>query len=167
MPKRPRHFLPPVLLLGALLGGPALAADAPASFDVADRAVVLQVHAVGAQVYQCQADAGGHLSWTFREPIATLIGDGKTIGRHYAGPSWALDDGGSVKGKVLASLPGASPGDIPLLKLAVAQHEGGGALADATLVLRLNTHGGVFKGDCAAAGDLHAEPYAADYVFLR
>jgi hypothetical protein len=167
MPKRPRRLLPPMLLAGALLGGPALAADAPASFEVADHAVILEVHAVGAQVYQCQADAAGHLAWTFREPIATLIGDGKTVGRHYAGPSWALDDGGAVQGKVLASLPGAGPGDIPLLKLTVVQHQAAGALADAALVLRLNTRGGVFKGDCAAAGDLHAEPYAADYVFLR
>jgi hypothetical protein len=26
--------------------------------------------------------------WTLREPIATLLLDGKTVGRHYAGPNW-------------------------------------------------------------------------------
>jgi len=145
----------------------AAATPAPTAFDVAARAVVLTLHAEGAQIYQCQPDASGALSWAFREPIATLIGDGKTVGRHYAGPTWALDDGGAVKGKLAASAPGAGPGDIPLLKLNVAEHQGAGALAGANLVLRLNTHGGVFKGACATAGELHAEPYSADYVFLR
>jgi hypothetical protein len=28
----------------------------------------------------------GKLSWAVREPIATLTADGKTVGRHYAGP---------------------------------------------------------------------------------
>ena len=141
---------------------------APASFAVADRATVLTVHGEGAQLYQCKPDASGHLAWSFREPIAALIDDnGKTIGRHFAGPSWELDDGGAVKGKLSASAPGATPNDIPLLKLTVSDQRGAGALAGVSLILRLNTHGGVFSGGCSAAGDLHAEPYSADYVFLR
>jgi|SRR5579872_2981784 len=157
----------------AVLSGPAaIAATAavspPASFGVADRATVLVAHAEGAQVYQCQPDAAGRTAWTFREPIATLIGaDGKTIGRHFAGPSWMLDDGGGVKGKQLASAPGAGPGDIAQLKLAVSEHLGGGALTTANLILRLNTRGGALSGACAVAGELRAEPYSADYVFLR
>ena len=39
------------------------------------------VHAEGAQVYECKADAAGKLAWQFREPVATLIVDGKTVGR--------------------------------------------------------------------------------------
>ncbi len=35
-------------------------------------------------------------SWTFREPIATLLDDGKTVGRHYAGPNWEDNDGSAV-----------------------------------------------------------------------
>ena len=50
--------------------------------------MVLTVHAEGAQVYECKAGADGKLAWAFREPIATLLVDGKTIGRHYAGPNW-------------------------------------------------------------------------------
>jgi hypothetical protein len=158
------------LALGLVLAAPALgqAGQAPAAFDVADRTAVLTVHAEGVQLYQCKPDAAGHLAWSFREPIATLIGDdGKTIGRHFAGPSWVLDDGGAVKGKLLASAPGAAPGDIPLLKLAVAEQHGAGALAGVSLILRLDTRGGVFSGSCTTAGELHAEPYSADYVFLR
>ena len=154
------------LAIGCLLGPPSF--GAPAAFDVAGRETVLQVHAAGAQVYQCEAGPGGATVWTFREPIATLIGDeGKTIGRHFAGPSWELDDGGAVKGKLLASAPGAGPDDIPLLKLTVSEHRGAGALAAASLILRLNTQGGALKGPCPVAGELRAAPYSADYVFLR
>ena len=160
------------LAVGLLFASPALGATpiaaAPASFDVADRMVALVVHAEGAQLYQCEPDDGGHAVWTFREPIATLIGDnGKTMGRHYAGPTWELDDGGAVKGKLLASAPGAGANDISLSKLAVADHRGAGALSGVSLILRLNTHGGALKGACVVAGELHAESYSADYVFLR
>lgn len=148
---------------------PGLAAplSAPPAFDVAGRTPVLVLHAEGAQVYACKLGPGGALAWTFREPIATLIGaDGQTVGRHYAGPTWALDDGEAVKGKLLASLPGASPRDVALLKLSVAEHRGAGALAGVQLVLRLNTQGGALAGPCATQGELRAEPYSADYAFL-
>ena len=56
-------------------------------------------HAEGAQVYECKAEAVGKLAWTFREPIAALTLDGKTVGRHYAGPRWELADGSQVEGK--------------------------------------------------------------------
>jgi hypothetical protein len=144
---------------------PALSA-APVAFGVADRSPILIVHAVGAQIYECKPDASG-LSWTFREPIAALFEDGETVGRHYAGPTWSLVDGGAVKGKVVATAPGATVGDVTQLKLDVVQHEGNGKLNAAASILRLNTRGGVLKGPCAAAGELRAEPYSADYVFLR
>jgi hypothetical protein len=157
-----------------LLGGTSAAAapqaapvGVPAAFDVADRAAILVVHAAGAQIYECKADASGATNWAFREPIATLVGDGRTIGRHYAGPTWELTDGDLVQGKQAAAAPGASPGDVALLKLDVVEHHGSGILKDAKLVLRLNTHGGALKGACPKAGELRAEPYSADYAFLR
>jgi Protein of unknown function (DUF3455) len=55
---------------------------------------------------------------------------------------------------------------VALLKLEVVEHRGGGILEDAKLVLRLETRGGVLKGACPTAGELRAEPYSADYVFL-
>jgi hypothetical protein len=61
----------------------------------------------------------------------------------------------------------ATPRDLALLKLGVAEHRGNGALKDAKLVLRLNTRGDVRKGECLKAGELRAEPYSADYAFLR
>jgi hypothetical protein len=141
--------------------------DAPAAFDVADRAAILVVHATGAQIYECKVDASGAANWVFREPIATLIRDGGTIGHHYVGPTWELADGEVVRGKQSAVAPGATPSDVALLKLDVAEYRGNGALKDARLVLRLNTRGGVLKGECQKAGQLRAEPYSADYAFLR
>jgi hypothetical protein len=141
--------------------------NAPAAFDVADRAAILVVHATGAQIYECKADTSGATNWVFREPVATLIRDGGTIGHHYVGPTWELADGEVVRGKQLAAAPGATPSDVALLKLGIAEHRGNGALKDAKLVLRLNTRGGVLKGECLKAGELRAEPYSADYAFLR
>jgi hypothetical protein len=163
---------PPRLVLAALasaLAGPTAAQPitAPAAFDVAARPVILQVHAEGAQLYECRADAAGHLAWAFREPVAALIRGDETVGRHYAGPHWELDDGSLVKGKTAMSLPGAGPDDAALLKLDVVENRGVGALKGAAMVLRLNTHGGGLKGDCAAAGTFRSVPYTAEYVFLR
>ena len=138
-----------------------------------DRTVIATLHAEGAQVYECKPDAGKSqsgvraLTWQFREPIATLMLDGKSIGRHYAGPNWEHIDGSGVKGKVIASAPGATSNDIPWLELEVVDHRGNGILSAATAVQRINTKGGVAQGSCERAGDYRSVPYSADYVFLR
>jgi hypothetical protein len=159
------------LLLGAPSAAPAepqpAPVAAPAAFDVADRQAVLIAHAAGAQIYECKADAKGATNWVFREPVATLVQRGATIGRHYAGPTWELTDGDVVKGKPSASAPGATPGDVALLRLDVVERHGTGVLKDAKLVLRLNTRGGLLQGQCPKAGELRAAPYSADYAFLR
>jgi Protein of unknown function (DUF3455) len=60
-------------------------AELPEALRTPGETPVLTVYAEGAQVYECKADTAGKLSWSFREPIATLLQDGKTVGRHYAG----------------------------------------------------------------------------------
>src|SRR5204863_5386143 len=87
---------------------------------------VLTLHAEGAQVYECKAGADGKLAWAFREPIATLFADGKTVGRHYAGPNWEHSDGSAVVGKTIGHAPGATASDIPWLKLEVISRRGSG-----------------------------------------
>lgn len=143
------------------------AAAIPDAIAAKGEAVVLTLHAEGAQVYDCKADATGKLTWQFREPIATLMQDGKTVGRHYAGPSWALDDGSRVQAKPIGRAPGATAKDIPWLKLEVSDAHGAGALSGVTAIQRINTAGGQFAGGCDKAGATHAEPYSADYVFLK
>ena len=69
---------------------------------------------------------------------------------------------------MLASAPGATPLDIPWLKLEVATRRGSGTLlANVTTIQRINTHGGAVRGVCEQAGSFRSAPYAADYVFLR
>lgn len=148
-------------------------AQEPLAFAVRDRTVITTLHAEGAQVYECKPEAEKSqsrvraLTWQLREPIATLMLDGKSIGRHYGGPSWELTDGSAVKGKVVASAPGTTSNDIPSLELEVVDRRGNGVLSAATVVQRINTEGGVARGSCERAGDYRSAPYSADYVFLR
>ena len=139
----------------------------PAALAAPGETVVLSVHAEGAQVYECKAGADGKPVWSFREPIATLLVDGKTIGRHYAGPSWEHSDGSVAVGKVSASAPGTTANDIPWLKLDITSRRGSGILADVTTVQRINTKGGKPEGTCDKPGAFANVPYSADYVFLR
>jgi len=129
--------------------------------------VVLTLHAEGAQVYECKAASDGKLAWAFREPIATLLLDGKTVGRHYAGPNWEHIDSSAVLGKAVGNAPGATANDIPWLKLTVTSGRGTGILSGVTTVQRINTAGGKLEGDCDKAGTWRSAPYSADYVFLR
>lgn len=141
-------------------------AQAPAQLAAPDTAVIATWLGAGAQIYECKIK-DGKLAWVFREPIATLIGSGKTVGRHYAGPSWESTDGSAIVGKVVANAPGGTADDIPQLKLAVVSHSGNGWLADAAFVQRLDTHGGALQGPCDTAGALRSVPYSATYIFLR
>ena len=161
-----RLSLIPVLAVAALLASPA-AAQVPAAIAAPGEAVVATFHAEGAQVYDCKADASGKLAWQFREPIATLLRDGSTVGRHYAGPNWEASDGSVVTGKAAANAPGTTPADIPWLKLDVVARRGNGVLSGVTTVQRINTRGGVVSGTCDKAGSFSSAPYSADYVFLR
>jgi hypothetical protein len=142
-------------------------AQVPAAIAAKDESVASQVHAEGAQVYECKADAAGKLTWQFREPIASLFRDGKTVGRHYAGPTWEDADGSAIVAKVIGRAAGASAEDIPLLKLEVTEHRGKGALGDVSAVQRVNTDGGVAEGTCETAGEFQSVAYSADYIFLR
>jgi hypothetical protein len=156
-----------LLSAAAVLTTSAARAQVPAALAAPGETVVATFHAEGAQIYDCKADAGGKLAWQFREPIATLLLDGKTVGRHYAGPNWEASDGSAVTGKAVANVPGSTPSDIPWLKLEVVASRGSGTLTGVTTVQRTNTHGGVVNGLCDRAGTYYSAPYSADYVFLR
>jgi hypothetical protein len=158
------------LTLAAALAVPAFVhaqQQTPAAIAAPGETVVATWHAEGAQVYECKAGADGKLAWAFREPIATLLSDGRTIGRHYAGPNWEHMDGSAVVGKAAGNAPGATPKDIPWLKLEVIASRGSGTLSGVTTVQRVNTQGGRHDGACENGGTFYSAPYAADYVFLK
>jgi Protein of unknown function (DUF3455) len=156
-----------LLLSGSLVSAPAAETLLPGAIAAPGETTVLTVHAEGAQVYECKAGTDGKPAWAFREPIATLMADGKTVGRHYAGPNWEYSDGSAVVGKVAASAPGATSDDIPWLKLEVTSRRGSGVLTAVTTVQRINTKGGKLEGACDKPGTFRDMPYSADYVFLR
>jgi len=146
---RPARLL--LLLVAAFVIAGNAAAQTPTAIAAPDEATVVTLHAEGAQIYECKAGSDGKLVWTFREPIATLLLNGKTVGRHYAGPNWEHIDGS----------------DIAWLKLSASAHRGRGVLSGVTTVQRINTQGGVLTGPCEVDGTFNSAPYAADYVFLQ
>jgi hypothetical protein len=154
-------------IVAAAARASAALAQVPPALVAPGESAVITLHAEGAQIYECKPGSDGKLAWAFREPIATLLLDGKTVGRHYAGPNWEHVDGSAVAAKAVANAPGQSAGDIPWLKLEVTGHRGSGTLTGITTVQRINTRGGVHAGVCDRAGALYSAPYAADYVFLR
>ena len=157
-----------VVVLLATLSAPSIAsAQVPDAIAAPGETLIAMTHAEGAQIYDCKADPGGSLVWQFREPIATLLIDGNTVGRHYAGPTWEWVDGSMVIGKMTGSAPGATPNDIPWLKLEVVSKRGTGRLTDVTTIQRLNTKGGAAEGPCNPAGAFLSVPYSADYAFLK
>jgi hypothetical protein len=155
------------IVAALLLPMSAASAQAPDAIAAPGETLVATTHAQGAQVYECKADASGKLAWQFREPVATLLVDGKTVGRHYAGPNWEMADGSAIVAKVSGRADGASPADIPLLKLEVVSRRGAGLLSDVVTIQRINTKGGVAAGACPQAGAFLSVPYSADYVFFK
>ena len=162
-----KHAALALLLLSGLNVSARAQTPLPDAIAAPGETVVLTMHAEGAQVYECKAGADGKLAWAFREPIATLFADGKTIGRHYAGPNWEHIDGSAVAAKAAGNSPGATSDDIPWLKLQVTASRGGGVLTGVTTVQRINTKGGKLEGACDKAGSFKSAPYSADYGFLK
>jgi Protein of unknown function (DUF3455) len=162
-----RPTLPCIILALSISPLPASAAEVPDAIAAPGEALVATVSAVGAQVYECKPDTAGNLVWQFREPIATLLIAGGTVGRHYAGPSWEMNDGSVVSGKAAARAPTANPSDIPLLKLDAVTRRGAGQLSGVTTIQRINTRGGVADGTCDSSGTFLSVPYSADYAFYQ
>jgi len=165
--KQAQHAALTLLLLSGLGVSAKAQTPLPDAIAASGETVVLTVHAEGAQVYECKAGTDGKLAWAFREPIATLLVDGKTIGRHYAGPNWEHIDGSAVVGKATGNAPGATADDIAWLKLQVVSSRGSGVLTGVTTVQRINTKGGKLDGACDKAGAFKSAPYSAEYVFLK
>src|SRR3954454_9635507 len=74
--------------------------DVPQEIAVeAGNKVFLVGHAVGVQIYGCNA-VGDAYAWKLLAPRANLYNDqGKLIVAHYAGPTWRATDGSAVVGK--------------------------------------------------------------------
>ena len=102
----------------------------------------------------------GQLLWQARELIATLIFEGNTVGRHYAGPHWEHMDGSVVRAKAVGTTPGKTINDLPWLKLDVISLKRQGVFFSGatTCVQRVNTQGGVTQGSCEEPGSFLGIP---------
>lgn len=147
------------------------AAEVPAALQPeAGADVVLRVHAIGKQIYECGKDAQGAWAWIFKGPQAELMDDaGRRVGTHGSGPSWTMNDGSGITGEAKASAPAPASGAIPWLLLSVKAHSGSGQLDKVSAVRRLATVGGVApaRESCTAVaqGQTAHVAYTADYEF--
>jgi len=130
--------------------------------------LLLQVHAKGDQVYICQ-EGVTQFAWALKAPDAQLFDkDGKSFGKHFAGPSWEANDGSRVKGKAVANVASPDADSIPWLLVNIVGHEGSGVLSRATSIQRINTKGGKAPASGCDAGHAGQElrvAYSADYLF--
>ena len=145
----------------------------PASLAApAGQSSTLTLEAKGVQIYECRAKADGSgFEWVFKAPEADLLdAAGKKVGRHYAGPTWELADGGKVAAKVKAKADAPDgAGNIPWLLLEVAEGSGTGSFAKVRSIQRINTVGGVAPATPADAGRVGKEArvnYTATYRFF-
>ena len=150
------------------------APEVPEDIQVdAGHKVFLSGHAVGVQIYRCNAVSGG-FAWGLVAPRADLYDDkGKLIMTHYGGPTWEARDGS----KVMAARDGQANVDtsaIPWLRLKATSTSAGpdgDRLLRTAYIQRVNTTGGVAPSaaDCTAAtaGAQVEVPYTADYFFWK
>ena len=126
--------------------------------------------ATGFQIYVCRPDANGKPTWTLKGPDAKLFDEqGKFIGKHFGGPTWQLNDGSEITGKMAAKVDAADSTAIPWLLLTVTGHSGSGKLSGVTSIQRVNTVGGLAPAaaECTApSGEVEFKSsYSADYYF--
>ncbi len=146
----------------------------PGGIEVTDGSKVFLVgHAVGVQIYSCNATPTGY-SWAFVAPRANLYDDnGKLVVTHFGGPTWQAKDGSYVVGQRVDGVT-VDPTAIPWLLLSAASPAAGAdgdRLAHTTDIQRIATAGGLppAAAECNAgtAGATKEVPYTADYYFWK
>jgi Protein of unknown function (DUF3455) len=142
----------------------------PANLAAAANEVqVLRLPAVGVQIYECKIIDGKPAAWVFVAPEAELFDEsGARVGKHYAGPTWELNDGSKIVGTVKERANSATPGAIPWLLLSAKSSGSAGKLEKVASLQRVNTVGGVAPATGCTAGDVGKQArvyYKADYVY--
>ena len=126
--------------------------------------LVLEAHATGTQNYECRNGA-----WALTGPQAVLKdANGESLGRHFAGPTWALADGSQVVGTLVAKADAPNDGAVPWLLLHVSSHgdaAGSGQLARVSSIQRVDTHGGTAPTSGCTDEQRLEVPYSATYEF--
>ena len=126
-------------------------------------------------IYVCRPDAGGKPAWTLKAPEAELFDEqGKLIGKHFGGPTWQLNDGSQITGKMVAKVDAPDTKAIQWLLVVVTSNSGKGALSRVTSIQRVNTVAGLAPeslppaaAECTeSSGEVEVKSsYSADYYF--
>ena len=162
-----------VVAVGALAAPAHAKPGSPAVPDTivppAGNKVFLVAHAVGVQIYRCDATAN---AWTLVAPRADLYDDrDKLIGTHFGGPTWQARDGSFVTARRAAEV-NVDPSAIDWLLLEMRSHSAGpdGDRLDATtFIQRIATVGGraPAKAECDVSDEIAEVQYTADYYFWK
>jgi hypothetical protein len=123
--------------------------------------LLLRAVGSGDQVYGC---VNG--SWALKTPDAKLVNqEGSVIGRHFAGPTWQLNDGSWVKGRAVAEQVAPDATAVPWLLL---ESVGGtGRLGTVRFIQRTGTQGGNAPGGSCSQSAMRRVPYTATYSFYE
>lgn len=140
----------------------SLAQTAKESIDVPPHSrLLLRAVGSGDQVYGC-VDG----SWVLKAPDAKLLNQkGSVIGRHFAGPTWQLNDGSWVKGKAVAKQVAPDATAVPWLLLESVGATG--RLAAVRLIQRTGTHGGNAPDGSCSQNAMRRVRYTATYSFYE
>ena len=146
----------------ASIGRDSIAQTAKGSIDVPPRSrLLLQAVGSGDQVYGC---VNGN--WALTAPDAKLLNqEGSVIGRHFAGPTWQLNDGSWVKAKAIAKQAAPDATAVPWLLL---ESVGGtGRLETVRFIQRTGTRGGNAPDGGCSQGAVSRVSYTATYSFYE
>jgi len=153
-----------------LVAGAVFAQQHATSIDVpTGQRALLQAKGEGFQIYTCAHTPRSEM-WMLKAPDAKLLdASGKVIGRHFAGPTWELADGGEVQGELIASRRAPDPDSAAWLLLGAKPGTASGSLATIDFIRRTDTHGGAAASSgCQTEADIGKTdrvPYTATYTF--
>ena len=135
--------------------------------------VFVEALASGVQIYECapKSDQPSTFEWSFRAPEAALVDRaGRSIGKHYAGPTWESIDGSTVVGEIKSRDPGPDKSAIPWLLLTAKSTGGSGLFGQTRSIQRVQTTGGIAPAQACTsenARQVARIPYTATYYFYR
>jgi hypothetical protein len=151
-----------LVLAVACMARDSIAQMANESIDVPPHSrLLLRAVGRGDQVYGC---VNGR--WALKAPDAKLLNqEGSVIGRHFAGPTWQLNDGSWVKGRAVAKQVAPDATAVPWLLL---ESVGGtGRLGTVRFIQRTGTHGGNMPDGSCSQNAMRSVPYTATYSFYE
>jgi hypothetical protein len=160
-----------ILLLGFALFSSSSAKEVQGIPLPENTSIVCALIGEGVQIYQAKSNPAGGYQWILKAPEAELKTlAGKSVGKHFAGPSWSADDGSEIVGALppLKTLNSPDSRNIPFLLIGVKSRSGFGLLEGVDYVVRMSTVGGAPPSSPPKAEDETVRvEYRAIYLFLQ